>query len=583
MPSQEGPDSQRRSEPARAWTDQGPPQGGLETGEALAPGRSSTPLSRGVPVSDAPETTRADPSTNPDILTSAAAPTVIYTSVSERDGTAPLSPPQRCCTSQLRDKVPAAPFVQLGPYRVFEELGRGGMSVVFRGEHPQLGRIVAIKTIPSYRMSREAIQRFQRGSLAAARLAHPNVVQLFDAGYFLGQPYLVMEYVEGGSVASLLQGGPLAPDRAAEMLAQVADAVAYLHQQGIIHRDLKPSNILLDKQGRPKLSDFDLVKLASSNAELTRVGQVTGTPAYMAPEQGGGDPNRIGPTTDVYGLGACLYAMLTGQPPRANRDLLIQTPGSVPPDPVPPRKLNPAIPAPLELICLRCLESRPEARYPSASEVAEELRRYLRGEPVRTPAPTIFQQALRWARRHVQTSIRLTAMAFFYSVEFLFWLLGNVSTDVHIVLSFIVAAWASITFLLHRLQSKATFERVILYIWGGSDVLFLTLLLWQTDGVASPLIVGYLLLIFGSALWQNVPYVWLITSFSVVAYGLLSAAFLHAAFLLGEIPLERRQIEVSLDRHLYFLIALWVAHSIAVFLARRLSRLADYCQRLANA
>jgi tetratricopeptide (TPR) repeat protein/tRNA A-37 threonylcarbamoyl transferase component Bud32 len=314
--------------------------------------------------------------------------------------------------------LPATLTTQLDDYDVLEEVGRGGMGVVLKARQRSLDRIVALKRLRAGATSgEEARQRFRREALALARLQHPNIVQIYGVGEADEQPFLALEFIAGGSLADRLaqRSGTLLPARAAAPLVEVlARAVEYAHGNGIVHRDLKPANVLLagphdapPEQWGPKVTDFGLAKRLDGEND-TRSGAVLGTPGYMAPEQAGGPAGGIGPWTDVYGLGAILYELLTGQPPfRAEAPLqtLQQIAG---PDPVRPCSLiNPSVPRDLETVCLKCLEKTAARRYASAAALADDLGRWLRGEPVLARRIGPFARAARWARRRPVVAVLL--------------------------------------------------------------------------------------------------------------------------------------------------------------------------------
>jgi serine/threonine-protein kinase len=289
---------------------------------------------------------------------------------------------------------------RVGNYRVLGLMGAGGMGMVYRARDGRLPRLVALKTLLSGpQPSAERLTRFRREAEAVAQLQHPNVVQLYEVGEQDGHPYLAMEYVGGGNLADRLDDHVLAARPAAELIETLARAVQAAHERGIIHRDLKPANVLLREDGTPKVADFGLAKTLNDDSAPTRTGAVLGTPGYMAPEQVAGSGEEVGPAADVYGLGAILYECLTGRPPfRAATPLetldLVRSQ-----DPVPPRQLNPNVPADLETVCLKCLAKEPGKRYPSAAELADDLGRFLRGEPIRARRAGVTERVWKWARR----------------------------------------------------------------------------------------------------------------------------------------------------------------------------------------
>jgi serine/threonine-protein kinase len=261
-----------------------------------------------------------------------------------------------------------------GEFVLLEEVGRGGMGIVYRARQGSLHRTVALKVI-----QRGERARFQFEAEAAAKLEHPNIVPVYGVGEHDGQPYLCMKYVEGTTLARLVADNPLPPREAARYVALVARAVHHAHDNGILHRDLKPANVLLDRQGRPYVTDFGLAKQVGG-PQLTASNAILGTPSYMPPEQASGQRGQLSPASDVYSLGAILYELLTGRPPfRAATpvDTLLLV---LDQEPVPPRQLNPRVDRALELICLKCLQKHADLRYPSAAALADDLDRFLNDE-----------------------------------------------------------------------------------------------------------------------------------------------------------------------------------------------------------
>jgi WD40 repeat protein len=287
-----------------------------------------------------------------------------------------------------------------GDYELLEEVARGGMGVVYRARQVSLNRVVALKMILAGQLASEiAVKRFYTEAEAAANLDHPGIVPIFEVGQHEGQHYFSMGFVEGQSLSQRLVEGPLPAREAAELIRRVSEAIAYAHQRGVIHRDLKPANVLLDQAGNPRVSDFGLAKRIQGDSGITGSGQIMGTPSYMPPEQAGGRRGEVGLAADVYSLGATLYALVTGRPPfqaATPMDTVIQV---ISDEPVPPRRLNASIRPDLETICLKCLEKEPGKRYASATALAEDLGRYLSGEPIVARPVRRVERAVKWARR----------------------------------------------------------------------------------------------------------------------------------------------------------------------------------------
>jgi serine/threonine-protein kinase len=298
--------------------------------------------------------------------------------------------------AELRNSVlppeAAPPFEprRLGDFELVRKIGGGGMGEVYEARQLRLGRTVALKLLlPGQLSAPSGRQRFRQEAEAAARLRHPGIVQIYDVE-LEGEPYFTMEYVAGPSLSERLAQGPLPIREAAEIVRQTALAIAHAHQQGVLHRDLKPSNVLLDEQGRPRVTDFGLAKRLDVDAGLTLSGQVMGTPSYMSPEQAAGKVSQIGPRSDVYGLGAILYELLTGRRPFLGATVSETLQQVQHQEPVPPEKLNFRIPFELSVICLKCLHKDPERRYASAQALAEDLRAFLEGRPIQARPETML-------------------------------------------------------------------------------------------------------------------------------------------------------------------------------------------------
>jgi serine/threonine-protein kinase len=302
--------------------------------------------------------------------------------------------------SAARLTTDEAELPEITGYEVESTLGRGGMGIVFRARHLRLNRPVALKMILAGPYANpDERQRFVQESEAVAALHHPNIVQVFDAGEIDGRPYFTMELVEGGRLSEKVNGVPQPGREAAELVAAIADAVHTAHGKGIVHRDLTPSNILLASDGTPKVTDFGLARRFEASSAISLTGQPIGTPSFMAPEQARGEKGAIGPATDVYALGAILYDLLTGRPPFRADTTTATLQQVIADQPVPPSRLNSRVPRDLQTICLKCLNKEPHRRYGSALELAEDLRRFLQGMPIKARPVGLIERGSRWVRR----------------------------------------------------------------------------------------------------------------------------------------------------------------------------------------
>ncbi len=307
--------------------------------------------------------------------------------------------------------------VQVPGYEILGVLGRGGMGVVYKAYQVRLRRLVALKMIKAgVDAEPHELERFRTEAETVARLQQPNIVQIFEVGDHDGRPYFALEFCSGGSLEKKLGGTPLLPKEAATLVETLARAVHAAHEKGVIHRDLKPANVLLSEEGTPKVTDFGLAKKLDETG-MTESGAVMGTPSYMAPEQALGKGKEAGRTTDVYALGAILYECLTGRPPFKAATVWETLRQVINEEPVPPSRLNAVVPADLEAVTHQCLEKDPGRRYATAKELAEDLGRFLQGEPVRARAPGRLDRALKWVRRHA-------AQAAAYGLLLLVFVLG---------------------------------------------------------------------------------------------------------------------------------------------------------------
>ena len=309
----------------------------------------------------------------------------------------PLSPLGTATAAPAATAPPALP----ADFEVLTELGRGGMGIVYKARQRSLDRTVAVKVLmPGEIVYGPAIDRFRREARTLARLRHPHIVAIHEVGETGGRVFYSMDWIEGGSLADLVRRGEVTPARAVRLVRQIASAIAHTHAHGLIHRDLKPANVLVDAAGDAYVSDFGLARDLAAGGDLTRTGQLLGTPAYMSPEQAAGETARIGEATDIYAIGAILYECLTARPPFAGARLPNLIHEIIHGDPPLPRRLNPRVPADLEVICLKAMAKEPARRYATARTLLEDLERFEEGRPIRARPPTFAYRAWRFGFRN---------------------------------------------------------------------------------------------------------------------------------------------------------------------------------------
>jgi formylglycine-generating enzyme required for sulfatase activity/tRNA A-37 threonylcarbamoyl transferase component Bud32 len=312
---------------------------------------------------------------------------------------------------QTYAKQPARTF---GDYELLVEIARGGMGVVYKARQNKLNRLVALKMIRSGELAdAEQVKRFYAEAEAAAKLDHAGIVPIFEVGEADGQHFYSMAFVAGRSLNDCVkQDGPLPPRRAAELVRSVAGAVQFAHDKGIVHRDIKPQNVLLDEREQPRVTDFGLAKQVHTSSDLTIEGQVMGTPSYMPPEQAKGAVQVIGPASDVYSLGATLYFLLTGRPPFQTASAAETVRQVIEVEPVPPRRLNAAVPRDLETICLKCLRKESTNRYATAAALADDLGRWLEHKPIAARPVSRSVRVWLWCKRRPAVAAMIVALLF---------------------------------------------------------------------------------------------------------------------------------------------------------------------------
>jgi serine/threonine-protein kinase len=382
----------------------------------------------------------------------------------------------------------ATPPHELGDFELLEEIGRGGMGVVYRARQRSLDRLVAVKILlRGADASPQDQERFRAECEAAARLDHPGIVPIYDTGEASGWRYLGMKWIPGENLSQRMAAGPLPQREAAAIVMQVARAIHYAHERGVIHRDLKPANILLDDAGTPHVTDFGLAKRQTWGQTLTTTGAILGTPSYMAPEQAAGGRGEVSPASDVFSLGAILYALLTGRPPFQGATAVDTLLLVLEQDPAPPRILNPLVDPDLEMIALRSLQKPPDLRYASAGALGDDLAAYLAGEPIAARSGRLSQVVARLFREtHHATVLENWGMLWMWHAALLL-VLCLVTNWLHerravwpmfaehwpyvLLWGGGLAIWAPIFWALRRRAGPVTaVERQIAHVWGGSIV-----------------------------------------------------------------------------------------------------------------
>lgn len=370
-----------------------------------------------------------------------------------------------------------------GDYELVEELGRGGMGIVYRARQLSLNREVAVKMLLRGQLASPADEaRFRQEAEAAAQLHHPSIVPVYEVGQHDGRLFFSMQLIEGQTLSHLLRDGPLPPRYTARILSHVARAVHYAHEQGVLHRDLKPSNILLDSDGKPHITDFGLARRVSDSESLTRTGAVLGTPSYMSPEQAAGNRGEVGPASDVYSIGSVLYHALTGRPPfqaASPVDVVLML---LEQEPLPPRVLNSRADRQLSMIALRCLQKPQDLRYASAAALANDLEAYLADEPVAASSGRLTQIVARLFREtHHAAILQNWGLLWMWHslVLFVVCLLTNFlqfrgdTNRMHYFLLWTagLGTWAAVFWTLRQRIGPVTFvERQIAHIWASSMI-----------------------------------------------------------------------------------------------------------------
>lgn len=376
----------------------------------------------------------------------------------------------------------------IGNYEILEEIDRGGMGIVFRALDRNLDRIVAVKMIRSGRLASDSdVQRFNAEARAAAKLDHPGIVPVHEVGTHEGHPYFSMAFIEGENLDAFHKRKKLSIEEACTLIKDVALAIDHAHENNLIHRDLKPANILMDKKGRPRITDFGLAKSLGSDDGLTGTGEIIGTINYMAPEQAAARNDQVNRPTDIYSLGAMLYFLCTGKPPFETDnpvDTLLRILDS---EPTLASKVNAKVPHDVAVICMRCLEKDPKNRYQTARELVADIDRFLKGDPVEASKSNFLSRIRKWSRSEPSLVGHLVGLGlieltrtFSYLIEIAFF---DRTFGEYIQYTIIISVWAAACFLLQKLQNwLAEDEQIIKFVWAATDIAFLTVVLLMAKG-----------------------------------------------------------------------------------------------------
>jgi len=420
----------------------------------------------------------------------------------------------------------------IGDYELLEIIGRGGMGVVYRARQLSLNREVAVKMIQENRpLNPDTRNRFFTEAQATARLDHPCIVPVYEVSEHLGQPFFTMQLIRGQTLADELRQGPLQQRRAARIIADVSRGIGYAHSLGILHRDIKPSNIMLDENGRVRITDFGLAKLIDSHDSLTRTGATVGTPSYMAPEQAAGRSAQVSPRSDVYSLGAVLYHLLAGRPPLIGDSPIQLAMQILEHEPPPLRLIEPGVDRDLEMIVSRSIQKPPDLRYASADALADDLEAFLRDEPVQARSGRLLEVLARCFRETHHAVVlenwgvlwmwhSLVLLMVSLMTELLHWNGVQNRATYASLWTLGLGTWAFVFWALRHRMGPVTFvERQIAHVWGASllAITMLTPLEWLLG--LKPLTLSPILPMIGSMVF-------------VVKAGVLSGQFYVQAFAL---------------------------------------------------
>lgn len=410
----------------------------------------------------------------------------------------------------------------LADYEILEEIDRGGMGVVYKAKDQKLKRIVALKLIRSGELaSEEEVQRFMSEAEAAAALSHPGIVPIFEVGTWNGLVYYTMAYIEGQSLAALATESPLKANEAIKIVHRLCSAIAYAHESGVYHRDLKPANVLINEAGQPVIIDFGLAKVVASDQSLTATGQILGTPAYMTPEHASGKEKAIGPSADVYALGAILYFLNTGQAAFSGPtpvDVLMQVLSR---RPAKPSKLNKNVSSELDWVCLRSLEKEPAERYQTAADLAADLQRLLQGEPIESPKESLALRLTKWWQREPILAAHTLGIGVTTIIVCVSYMLRSEYSEHFYYRMGLLLIWLSGSFFLQSWVDLARWRDAAIYSWLCVDALIYTVLIAFAEPPRSLLLIGYPMMIVSSAMYYQRRFLFAKSVLCLVAYSTL--------------------------------------------------------------
>lgn len=481
------------------------------------------------------------------------------------DATISPSQKKRFRSLPTEDQLPQ----EFGDYELLEKIAHGGMGVVYKARQNNLNRIVALKMILIGAMANEdEIRRFYNEAEAAAQLNHPNIVPVFDVGCHEGQHYFSMEFIPGESLADRLKRGPLPYRNAASHVLRIANAVHTAHEQGIVHRDLKPGNVLIDTGQEPKVTDFGLAKRLEGDSELTATGTIIGTPGFMPPEQANGNLHLINTQSDVYSLGAILYATLTGKAPFEGENQLETIFQVIQDEPQPPRLIDKAIPHDLQVICLKCLEKDPSLRYKSAKDLAEDLRLFLAGEPILAKAD-FYRRFRKWTIKEPTLAAHLAAILVMMLLIVINYFIFSGSENILNDQTFlhdqgILIGWGGFAFLMQKAINRfPDYSGYLSLLWATLNPIIATGLIYVDGDPGEP-----------EALLYSLYFLLVITTGFLRRVDLVIATTLSS--ILGYLVLQLPNMGNVKESHIpVFVLAIIVAGLMQAFQVRRFQRVLE--------